>query len=430
MIPQEVIKKFMTKLAVEEILGSDYSGKTISQISSSIRNSDATKYNDVYKKSNIYIGTGYAYSNYNLTVEDVIKERKAEIFLRNYCGIQLNKKFWISDSGVTAFSNGLGDSGNEDTGAITGSDVNITLSAGEVVNGTTLTSANLQTLKTNYGAAASLASDGNTIIIGTGVEKTDRSVVPEDFINTYVATTSTAQVINTGSRDWVVQATNSNDTINSDGADSISSGAGNDKININASSATVSSGAGNDSISNYGLGSYGGYNVTINGGDGDDTISLDTYSENTMIYYNAGDGTGIYSKAIVNDDITVTVGEGIITLTGAATLETLNINGTEQNPTKLILTNANAAKVTVGAEIITADATARTKAIGITGNALDNSLYGGSGKDSLYGKVGDDFCRAAQAMIRFMEVTVPTRLSTCRAKVKTLSAVLPITICC
>ena len=225
MIPQEVIKKFMTKLAVEEILGSDYSGKTISQISSSIRNSDATKYNDVYKKSNIYMGAGYAYSSYNLTVEDVIKERKAEIFLRNYCGIQLNNKFWISDSGVTAFSNGLGDSGNEDTGAITGSDVNITLSAGEVVNGTTLTSANLQTLKTNYGAAASLASDGNTIIIGTGVEKTDRSVVPEDFINTYVATTSTAQVINTGSRDWVVQATNSNDTINSDGADSISSGA-------------------------------------------------------------------------------------------------------------------------------------------------------------------------------------------------------------
>ena len=64
------------KLAVEDILGSDYSGKTISEVDSSILNADATDYNDVYKKSNIYIGAGYVYSGYGLTVEDVIKERK------------------------------------------------------------------------------------------------------------------------------------------------------------------------------------------------------------------------------------------------------------------------------------------------------------------------------------------------------------------
>ena len=235
------------KLAVEEILGSDYSGKTISQISSSIRNSDATKYNDVYKKSNIYMGAGYAYSSYNLTVEDVIKERKAEIFLRNYCGIQLNNKFWISDSGVTAFSNGLGDSGNEDTGAITGSDANITLAAGDVVNGTTLTAANLSTLQNIYGAAASLASDGKSIVIGTGTEKTERSVVPE-VGNMYTASTTDGQKINTGSNDWIVVATDSADTIISGGADSISAGKGNDSISVGADNATILTGAGNDSV--------------------------------------------------------------------------------------------------------------------------------------------------------------------------------------
>ena len=118
------------KLAVEEILGSSYAGKTISQVSSSILSADATTYNDVYKKSNIYIGDRYVYTSYNLTVEDVINERKADIFLKNYCGIRLNSKHWISDNGVTSWSGDNGLSGNEDTGAITGSDANITLAAG------------------------------------------------------------------------------------------------------------------------------------------------------------------------------------------------------------------------------------------------------------------------------------------------------------
>ena len=37
------------------------------------------------------------------------------------------------------------------------------------------------------------------------------------------------------------------------------------------------------------------------------------------------------------------------------------------------------------------DASARTKAIKLTGNALDNSILGGSGKDSLYGDDGNDY---------------------------------------
>ena len=236
------------KIAVEEILGSSYAGKLISQVSSSIRNSDATKYNDVYKKSNIYISDGYKYSGYGLTVEDVLNERKAEIFLKNYCGIQLNNKFWISDSGVTSWGGDNGLSDNEDTGAITGSDANITLSVGDVVNDLTLTAANLSTLKNIYGSAASLSSDGQSIVIGTGVEKTERSIVPE-IGNKYTASTSDGQKIDTGSNDWIVQATDSADTIISGGADSIDAGKGNDSISVGADNATILTGAGNDSVS-------------------------------------------------------------------------------------------------------------------------------------------------------------------------------------
>ena len=43
------------KEAVEEVLGDSYAGKTISQVGSTILNKKATAYNDVYKKSNLYI---------------------------------------------------------------------------------------------------------------------------------------------------------------------------------------------------------------------------------------------------------------------------------------------------------------------------------------------------------------------------------------
>ena len=228
------------KEAVEEVLGNSYAGKTISEVSSSILNADAKDY-DTDNKGNAYYN---AYNDSRSTVENLIKERKAYIFLEKYCGVLLTKKHWIRSTGsVTSWSNVT--TGNVDTGAITGADANITLKAGDVVNGKTLTAADLQTLAKQDGTSLS----GDTLIIGTGTEKTDRSVVPEAFVNTYVASTSAAQVINTGSRDWVVQATGYDDTVNSGGADSISSGAGNDQINVNANGATVTSGSGSDNIS-------------------------------------------------------------------------------------------------------------------------------------------------------------------------------------
>lgn len=47
------------------------------------------------------------------------------------------------------------------------------------------------------------------------------------------------------------------------------------------------------------------------------------------------------------------------------------------------LTDKSKASVTMGAKVTTADATARTKAIKISGNALPNTIYGGSGVNQL-----------------------------------------------
>ena len=252
------------KEAVEEVLGDSYAGKTISQVGSTILNKKATAYNDVYKKSNLYIGDSYSYSKYTTTVKDVINERKASIFLEKYCGIQLNKNYWYSGAWATwGGDNGL--SGNVDTGAITGSDANISLKAGDVVGDTILTSALINSLAQKAGNSLS----GDTLIIGTGTEKTERSIVPE-IGNKYIATTSKAQNIQTGSNDWIVAATSYNDTITTGGADSISAGAGNDSISVGADYASILTGAGNDTVEI----SANVNNVTIGDLDSSDLLTI------------------------------------------------------------------------------------------------------------------------------------------------------------
>ena len=148
------------KEAVEEVLGSSYAGKLISGVNSTILSALAIDYNDVYKKSNMYIGDNYSYTKYGTTVEDVILERKAEIFLEKYCGIILEKKFWYhrNSSAWNCYDDDNGLTGNYDTGAITGKDA------------------------------------------GGSTTKTKSSVVPETLINTYTASTSAAQKITTTNR--------------------------------------------------------------------------------------------------------------------------------------------------------------------------------------------------------------------------------------
>ncbi len=226
--------------AVEEILGSDYAGKTMSEVGSSILNASATNYSTT-KISNAYVDDT---KDSRSTVRRVILERKAYIFLEKYCGIQLPEKYFLySDTTQTYWSGADGSTGNVDTGAITGSDANITLTAGDVVYNTTMTSA----LMTEYAKQDGISVSGGNLIIGTGVEKTATSVVPE-IGNKYTATANAAQNINTGSHDWIVVATDKNDTITTGGADSVASGAGNDKIVVGADYASILTGDGNDTV--------------------------------------------------------------------------------------------------------------------------------------------------------------------------------------
>ena len=227
------------KEAVKEIFGTE---KLLSELTAAQKNQLAKNNEKAKALSNaFYNGASNAIANAT-TVESVIKERKAYIFLEKYCGIQLPTRFWIkADGSYTWYSGDKGSTGNVDTGAITGSDANITLAAGDTdFYGTILTAANLASVATRL-------ADGS-FVLGTGEEKTDRSIVDEISVNTYTASTSAAQKIYTGSRNWVVQATDSDDTITADGADSINAGAGNDSITVNGSGTTVTGGAGKDTI--------------------------------------------------------------------------------------------------------------------------------------------------------------------------------------
>lgn len=244
-----------------------------------------------------------------------------------------------------------------------------------------------------------------------------------------------------------------NDSICSTGRDiTINGGAGHDSIfndyiirgnhnNWADESATIDGGDGNDSITNYAMnvsinGSEGNdyicngddiffhssqdyeslsANVTINGGLGDDSIINHynknyyfkcTYGENILFKYANGDGNDIiegfnltstlsisgskYSTIKSDDDIIVTVGEGKITLEGAAILSTINIDGEEEDLTNLTFNNKTDSKVTLPAQTETVDASERTKPIRITGNTLANSLFGGTGNDTLDGTEGNN----------------------------------------
>ncbi|MBR4152716.1 MAG: hypothetical protein IKT98_07120 [Selenomonadaceae bacterium] len=165
--------------------------------------------------------------------------------------------------------------------------------------------------------------------------------------------------------DWsTIDGGEGNDGISNGGKRSmLTGGEGDDTIGNDGESVTINAGEGNDYISNLLAGHYasisGGegndsiYNnasvATINGGADNDEICLDNSSahyssKNIVIAYNDGDGNdtisgfdrndtlsisgGSYFTTKSGDDIIVTVGEGLISLVGAAYLNALNIIGT------------------------------------------------------------------------------------------------------
>lgn len=170
-----------------------------------------------------------------------------------------------------------------------------------------------------------------------------------------------------------------NDSIyNYDGAQvSINSGAGNDSIYNGGDSVTINTGKSNDSIYNHGKNVVFKYNLD----DGNDTIYYGFRADSTLSIIGSK-----YSTKTSGEDVIVTVGKGKITLVGAASLDNVNIDFAKV----LTVTNSTKSPVTVKSDVKIIDASARTKAVKITGNKLDNTIIGGSAKDSLYGGKGND----------------------------------------
>ena len=279
--------------------------------------------------------------------------------------------------------------------------------------------------------------DGNDEISNAG----DKSYISggngNDTITNYVFNTVSVNDDNMGEEE---SFSGSNSTIDA--------GDGNDYISNSTNETSILGGAGNDTIINEietylnlttsdGVAftesdttSYFGLSSTINGGAGDDFISLES-ANNVLIQYaegegndtiagfnetstlQIGDGNGTYSTSLNGGNIIVKVGNGSITLSDAAELENINISGvyegdtdadtdtdtdadtdtdtdTDTDSTISTIDNNKNSSVMLGNEKEIANASKRTKPVKIVGNDLDNSIVGGSGNDTLDGAAGDD----------------------------------------
>ena len=179
----------------------------------------------------------------------------------------------------------------------------------------------------------------------------------------------------------------------------INSGSGNDTVSNTACHyAVINTGEGNDEVSNLWV-----YSCKINTGKGNDSIFLNSSDDGNIIEYVSGDGNdlihgfnntstlsivgGTWTSQESGEDIIVKVGEGNITLVGAASLSSVNISGEEAqsvepvNPLLITLTE-NADKYSNSLEGATILALSGDDSI--FNNAQNVSINGGAGLDTIF----------------------------------------------
>ncbi|MBR3745931.1 MAG: hypothetical protein IKN27_03120, partial [Selenomonadaceae bacterium] len=180
------------------------------------------------------------------------------------------------------------------------------------------------------------------------------------------------------------------------GNDTIYGGDGDDKIDGGKGTDWIYGGKGNDSLK-------GGDDVDLFVyvlGDGNDTI--DDFKDTDLIQFVDAEvsKTQIVGSNVVftfNDGGTLTVKKGkgkkftVLDANGEHIYDSTVIKSSSSNdPKLLVLDNSHKSTVTLDFPLITADASARTKKIEITGNVLDNVLIGGTKNDTLNGGMGND----------------------------------------
>ena len=222
-------------------------------------------------------------------------------------------------------------------------------------------------------------SANHTIIGGK-----DKDTVHSEGTNIFINTGDGKDLIDLTAEKNTVNSGAGDDSIYSGGATiSVNADAGDDYIHIysNAKKNTITGGKGNDNIYNH---CTSGVLFQYVSGDGNDSIKGFTAKDTLSI------SGGNYSTTKSGNDIFVTIGDGKITLDGAASLKTLNIGTLSGALTLLTVTDKTKSPVTVSSVIKTINASKRTTAVKITGNALANSIKGGSANDTIKGEAGND----------------------------------------
>ena len=166
-----------------------------------------------------------------------------------------------------------------------------------------------------------------------------------------------------------------------------------DTITARGSKISVNGGKGNDTVKML------GDTTTVTGGKGSDVFVYSS-GKNVIADYAEDDkisiGAAISKTTLSGSDVVFTGGKGSLTVKNAKgkTLNLIDAEGKEYptvlGGTTLTLTNSAVSSLTVDNSIKVIDASTRTTDINITGNKLNNSIFGGTGNDYLDGGKGKD----------------------------------------
>ena len=226
--------------------------------------------------------------------------------------------------------------------------------------------------------------------------KGNKGLIVTDSIKSLITAASDIKVIDASSRTKAIKITGNalaNTLSGGTKNDSIFGAAGNDSILGNAGNDKLYGQNGNDSLSG------GKGNDSLWGGDGKDVFIYsagnDVIADFTVGQDKIQIASGKISKtSLSGSDVLFTIGKGSLTVKNAKGKTISLIDSAGKASSTLVgaqaLNNSNKASVTIAADMGAVDASARTKAIAITGNALANTISGGTKNDSIFGAAGND----------------------------------------
>ena len=252
-----------------------------------------------------------------------------------------------------------------------------------------------------------------------------------DFIYNDVHTITGTGSVYTGDNSFI-QGDEGDDSIGNWAKNvTIYGGTGDDKINNGGTQTYIDGGDGNDSINLYeveittpGDEEYRyPTNVTINGGKGNDYISMSGYNGNAILQYSKGDGNdtikGIrysdkisitdstYSTTKSGKDLIIIIGEGSILLKDAANTS-VNINDTRTpvNTTTTTITPATTTETITSGEVNTGSSAVNSVTTDSAGNVIISTSAGTQSLNGAAGKTvqfSNDYIQSSPISVQFSD---------------------------